>query len=328
MGTIADFGEAVRAAITVLVDNQTDLGVRSTDTVRRYTEGPLLAEHGFSALVDLDDAAVCILWDAGVTPLTLLENMRRMKIDPGTIDRIALSHGHDDHSAARTGLIKAIGLRREPRKWEEGTSLEEMFTWAQGRHVPLVAHPAAFRERWRRMKDGSFWGPESPPPRQEWEAAGAEIVLSEGPYRLGPGCWATGAVPRSSFERTGSTGRAFYREGNALAPDEIEEDQSIVVNVRGKGLVILSGCAHAGIVNTIRYAREISGVERVWAIIGGFHLGPAKDKEIERTVEAIRAFRPALVVPSHCTGFRAIRRFAEAMPDAFVQSLVGTTYLF
>jgi 7,8-dihydropterin-6-yl-methyl-4-(beta-D-ribofuranosyl)aminobenzene 5'-phosphate synthase len=92
--------------------------------------------------------------------------------------------------------------------------------------------------------------------------------------------------------------------------------------------VVLAGCAHSGIVNTVNYAREISGVERVHAVLGGFHLARASDEEIARTVAAIKEFKPVLIVPSHCTGFKAQCQFAREMPDQFVTGVVGATYLF
>jgi 7,8-dihydropterin-6-yl-methyl-4-(beta-D-ribofuranosyl)aminobenzene 5'-phosphate synthase len=340
MDKIKNLSHTPTATITVLVDNRADLIVKSTDTVRRYTKEPLLAEHGFAALIELgdrsdrSDAGVRILWDAGMTHIALLENMRRMQIDPATIDVIALSHGHGDHTAAMTEVIKAMGVLPKPRKWEVDATLEEIREWTQGRRVPLVAHPAAFRERWGIGKDGSRYGPALPPPRAEWEAVGAQVILSEGPYQLGPGCWTTGFVPRLSFEEAGRSSTRAYREGDAFMPDDLEDDQAIVIHVgdeRGgqeKGLVVLAGCAHSGIVNTVRYARQISGVDRIRAIIGGFHLAPASDEEIERTIDEIAEMQPAMVVPSHCTGFKAICQFSRRMPDSFVLGVVGTTYLF
>jgi 7,8-dihydropterin-6-yl-methyl-4-(beta-D-ribofuranosyl)aminobenzene 5'-phosphate synthase len=251
-----------------------------------------------------------------------------MEVDLSTIDAIALSHGHGDHTAAMPEVIRAIGVYPEGREWEAGATMEEIVAWMQVRRVPLVAHPAAFRERWAIREDGTRYGPSRPPPRAEWEAAGAEVILSEGPYRLAPGCWTTGAVPRRSFEGGGASTSRAYREDNTFLPDGLEDDQSIVLNVAGKGLVVLSGCAHAGIVNTVRYAREISGVDRVWAILGGFHLAPAKEDEIQRTIDAIVEVEPQMVVPSHCTGFRAMAEFARRMPEEFVLGAVGTTYLF
>jgi 7,8-dihydropterin-6-yl-methyl-4-(beta-D-ribofuranosyl)aminobenzene 5'-phosphate synthase len=328
MPRIENLSETQNVAITVLVDNRADLTVKSTDTVIRYTDEPLLAEHGFAALIDLQDAGVKILWDAGVTRITLLENMRRLKIDPTTIDKIALSHGHGDHTAALTDVLAAIGARPQPRKWEQDATLEEIRAWMKSQRVPVIAHPAIFRERWGLRQDGSKFGPVLPPPRAEWEAAGAELILSEGPYPLGPGCWTTGAVPRLSFEGAGRSKRMAYREGDTLMRDDVDDDQALVINVKGKGLVVVAGCAHSGIVNTVNYAREISNVSRVWAILGGFHLAPADDEELQRTIDEVKELTPAMVVPCHCTGFKAISQFASQMPDQFVLGAVGTKYLF
>jgi 7,8-dihydropterin-6-yl-methyl-4-(beta-D-ribofuranosyl)aminobenzene 5'-phosphate synthase len=328
MGKVESFGETCDVEITVLVDNRADLLVKSTDTVKRYTDEPLLAEHGFAALIHLKAAGIRILWDAGMTRIALLENMRRLEIDPTTIDKIALSHGHGDHYAAMRDVISTVAGPPSSREWDRDIPMKELRDWAESYYrIPLVAHPAAFRERWGIDKDGKKYGPHFVP-SAEWEAAGAELVLSEGPHELGPGCWTTGEVPRLSFEKAGTHQSRHYRDGDQFLPDKLEDDQSIVINVQDKGLVILSGCAHAGIVNTINYGIEISGVKRVWAILGGFHLAPAEDEEIQRTIDAIRELNPVMVVPSHCTGFKAISEFARQMPDEFVLGTVGTTYLF
>ncbi len=320
------FGAARSAAVTLLVDNRADMLARSNETVRYCTDEPLLAEHGFAALVEIDDEAR-ILWDAGITQTTLLENMRRLKVEPTRITHVALSHGHGDHTAAMTAVLQAMALQPEERRWEGDLPLEEVLA-QRGRRVPLVAHPAAFRERWAIGRDGARHGPSLPPPRGAWEAAGAEIVLSEKPYRLAPGCWTTGAVPRRSFEKSGIPPRRYYRDGTALVPDEMEDDQALVVHVEGKGLVVVAGCAHAGIVNTVHYAREISGVEKVWAVLGGFHLARATAEELQFTIDEIKRLSPAVIAPAHCTGLAAVCRFAAEMPGSFQQALVGARFAF
>jgi 7,8-dihydropterin-6-yl-methyl-4-(beta-D-ribofuranosyl)aminobenzene 5'-phosphate synthase len=327
MSRIDDLGEVKGASVTVLVDNRADLLVKSSDAVKRFTKRPLLGEHGFAALVELD-GGMRVLWDAGMTQIALLENMKRMEIDPKTIDKIALSHGHGDHTAAVTELLRAIGGQPEPRKWDKDTPLAEVDAWVKKHHVPLVVHPAVFRERWGVRRDGSRYGPNPPPPRAEWEAAGAEIILSAGPCKLGPGCATTGAVPRRTFEKAGTPSALRYREGDALVRDRIEDDQALVINVAGKGLVVVAGCAHAGIINTVKHAQDISGVDQVWAVLGGFHLASASDEDIQRTIDELGKLEPTMVVPSHCTGFSAISQFAARMPDQFVLGVVGTTYLF
>lgn len=328
MTRLDGFGQTQDVAVTVLVDNRADLLVKSTDTVKRFQKKPLLAEHGFAALIDLKGDGTRILWDAGMTTTALAENMATLEIEPSTIDKIALSHGHGDHTGAMAQVVKAAGGPPVRREWEPEVSVDEILEWVKGQRLPLIAHPAAFRERWHIDDDGKKHGPGSPPPRAEWEAAGAEVILSEGPYQLGPGCWTTGSVPRLSFERAGVSEALFYRDGESFERDRLEDDQAITIHVAGKGLVVVAGCAHSGIVNTVNHAREISGVDKVWAILGGFHLAPASEKEIERTIDEIERLGPAMVVPTHCSGFRAISRFAQRLPDAFVLGAVGTTYLF
>ena len=323
-----NFGVTEEVEVTILVDNRADFMVEDTDTVTRFWEGPLLAEHGFSALIDLKSVGKRILWDAGMTSSTALENMQRMKIEPSSIDMIAISHGHRDHTAGITKILKAMEIRPELQEWELGTSAEDVQKKLVWPKIPLVVHPAAFRERWRIPEDEKMDGPMLPPPKDEWEALGAEIILSEGPYQLTPGCWATGQVPRESFEKSGIGSAMAYREGNSFFPDKIEEDQAIILNVKDKGLVVVSGCAHSGIVNTVKYGQTISGVDRVWAILGGFHLGRSPEDEVEMTVESIRNFEPVLIAPTHCTGYQAISRFEAQMPDEFVYGVVGTKYLF
>ena len=330
MHAIAEFGTTEDVAVTILMDNRADLIVKSTRIVKYFTREPLLAEHGFAALVHLRAEGRRILWDAGLTRQALPENMRRMKVDPRKIDLIALSHGHDDHTAAVGDVLRWMELRPREKEWKRDTPVEALRRYAEGRRIPLVVHPAAFRERWGMDRGQPRYGPGLPPPRAEWEALGAEVILSEGPHPLGPGCWTTGLVPRRSFEKSGRPlpGRLTFREGDAFHADDIEEDQAIVIHLREKGLVVLAGCAHSGIANTVNYAREISGVERVYAILGGFHLARASEDEIQQTVAAIKDLQPAMIVPSHCTGFRAQCRFAHEMPGRFVPGVVGATYLF
>lgn len=328
MTELDDFGETQNVTITILVDNQADLIVKSTETAKYYTEEPLLAEHGFAALLELKDQDLRILWDAGISKIALIENMRRMEIDPATIDMVALSHGHWDHTGALVEVLQKASVQPRFKEWSSEVTANEIREWVDNYRVPLIAHPAAFRERWGVRRDGTKIGPILPPSQTELEVAGAEVILSEGPYRLAEGCATTGAVPRHSFERAGTSPNNFFRDGDQFIQDYIEDDQAIIINVKDKGLVVLAGCAHSGIVNTVNHARTLSQVDRVWAILGGFHLARSKKAEIELTIKAIQEFAPSMVVPTHCTGFEAIGRFARQMPEVYVRGLVGAKYLF
>ena len=212
MTTREGFGQTHDIAITVLVDNRADLMVESTETIKYFKDAPLLAEHGFSALLELKSEGIRILWDAGVTDIALLENMRRMKIDPASIDKIAISHGHHDHTASVLDLLEAMSLTPEAKEWPADGSAKEMASYAEGKRVPLIAHPAAFRERWSLDDEGKWYGPRGGPPKARWEAAGGEIVVSAEPYQLGQGCWTTGYVPRRSFEHSGRPSKMRYRD--------------------------------------------------------------------------------------------------------------------
>jgi len=191
----------------------------------------------------------------------------------------------------------------------------------------VICHSAAFRERWKVFPDESKYGPMITP-ISEWEAVGAKMVVSDDPYKLGNGCWTTGGVPRKTFEKAGTPKIFAYRDSEGFHRDFVDDDLAVAVHVEGKGLVIISGCAHSGIINTINQAKAISGVEKIFGIIGGFHLISSTKDEIQETLEEVKALSPHIIVPTHCTGFPAIVQFATQMPNEFVLGVVGTTYLF
>ncbi|OGO18158.1 MAG: hypothetical protein A2Z14_18840 [Chloroflexi bacterium RBG_16_48_8] len=161
------FGGVQDVEVTVLVDNRADLIVQSTETVKRFTDGPLLAEHGFAAFIDLKSNNSRILWDAGFMSTTVLENMKSMGINPATIDKIALSHGHRDHTAGVTEILKAINVKPAAKEWEPDATPDEILKGTEWNRIPLIAHPATFRERWNFPKEGNVFGPVHPPPKDE-----------------------------------------------------------------------------------------------------------------------------------------------------------------
>lgn len=166
--------------------------------------------------------------------------------------------------------------------------------------------------------------------RQAVASAGFEIVETRQPtYPVDGSLLVTGEVERTTNFEVGFPGHESFRNGEWVADAAILDDQAVVVNVRGKGLVVLSGCGHSGIINILRYACRLTGVERVHAVMGGFHLsGAAFEPGIPATVTAIRGYAPEWVVPMHCTGWKAVHAIASAMPEQFIQNSVGTTYTF
>lgn len=322
------FGNLDSVSITILVDNYANLIVESSDSIKYFKDKPLLAEHGFSALIHIPESGINILWDAGISNIVLMENIARMGINPKTIKKIALSHGHGDHFTAITEILRSMELESEPKEWDEPFTSKDILNWKSIKQVPLIVHPAAFRERWWVKDDGTKVGPLPVPPRNEWESLGAKLVVSSEPYSLVSGCWTTGYVHRRSFEKSGRPTNLLYRDGDNFFPDDLDEDQAIVINIKQKGLVVLSGCAHAGIINTIQHARKISGIDRVYAVLGGFHLARSNEKEIQQTISALQEMNPEILVPCHCTGFQAMCVIAQHLPDQFHQGVVGATYVF
>jgi 7,8-dihydropterin-6-yl-methyl-4-(beta-D-ribofuranosyl)aminobenzene 5'-phosphate synthase len=216
----------------------------------------------------------------------------------------------------------------ESKEWGETVDPAKLALWLEANRIPLIAHPAAFRERWSKKDDGSMVGPFRPPPIERWKATGARVIQSEETYQLAPGCWTTGYIPRHGFEQSGRPHNRFYRKRDEFIPDDLEDDQAVVIHLKDKGLIVLSGCAHSGIVNTVEYAQQFTGIDRIYAVLGGFHLARASEDEIQKTIVYFKDLGVKYIVPSHCTGLLAISMFAQEMPDSFVEGVVGMRYIF
>jgi len=311
MTDVIKLREIDRVEMTTLVDNTVDLLLESTENVRRperpkdIPPRPLLAEHGFAAIMRTfaDGESHTVLLDAGLGVDTTLLNADLLGADLSEAEAIVISHGHIDHIRALMNIME----RMRP-----GT--------------PIVIHPHAFRPRVLKIPDGTEM--KFPPlEADKLEAAGAKIVREEGPSTIADGTiLVTGQVPRVTEFEFGLPIQFAIVDGEEQPDPLTLDDQAVIVLVRGKGLVIISGCAHAGIVNTIKYARQLTGVDEVHAVIGGFHLGgPLYESVIDPTVAAIEEFEPDFLLPTHCTGWKAIHELARRMPEAYVQNSVGTT---
>jgi 7,8-dihydropterin-6-yl-methyl-4-(beta-D-ribofuranosyl)aminobenzene 5'-phosphate synthase len=314
--------------ITTLVDNVTDILLVDEGPARRaplalavaptlparFAEGgrtgdALRAEHGFSCLVTIEKAGrtTRLLFDAGITPDGLVENMRRLDISPRDIDIIVLSHGHWDHTMGMDGLAAQLGRR----------------------NVPLLIHP----EFWSRRRVAlpgrePLYLPSTS--KGALEDAGFDIVEQRQPsFLLDGSLLVTGEVDRTTDFEQGFPIHQAYREGHWEPDPLILDDQAIVARVGDRGLVVLTGCGHSGIVNILRHVRRLTGGERIHAVVGGFHLnGPLFERIIAPTCDALATFEPDYLVPSHCTGWRAIHAIAARFPEAFIQNSVGTRFEF
>jgi 7,8-dihydropterin-6-yl-methyl-4-(beta-D-ribofuranosyl)aminobenzene 5'-phosphate synthase len=268
-------------------------------------DGPL-AEHGFAALVEVrrGDRVRRVLFDTGITPTGCVDNLRRLGRDIDSIEAIVCSHGHFDHATGLSGLVDRLGRT----------------------NLPVVIHP----DFWSRRRIAIPGSPIELPTtsRRALEDAGFDIIEQRTPsFLFDRSLLVTGEVDRTcGFER----GFPIHerRVDGRWEPDPlILDDQALIANVAGRGVVVITGCGHAGVINICRYAQRLTGVEHVHALMGGFHLnGPLFEPIIADTVQALRDLAPDVVVPTHCTGWRAVHAVARDLPDAFIQSSVGTTF--
>jgi 7,8-dihydropterin-6-yl-methyl-4-(beta-D-ribofuranosyl)aminobenzene 5'-phosphate synthase len=195
--------------------------------------------------------------------------------------------------------------------------------------VPLVLHPDAWRERKAVYPSGKETHL-PPPSREDMAREGVQVVEERGPSLLAGGTvLVTGQVERvTGFEKGFPPQQA--RTGAGWEPDPwVWDDQAVVCLVKGKGLVVLSGCSHCGVVNVLRYAQKLTGIDEVHAVVGGLHLsGELFEPIIPRTIHELKAIGPDLVVPGHCTGWQAIHQLARILPAAYIPSSVGTRLHF
>jgi 7,8-dihydropterin-6-yl-methyl-4-(beta-D-ribofuranosyl)aminobenzene 5'-phosphate synthase len=310
--------------ITTLVDNVFDALLAGDDVTARPsfwagrvaaaqfeagdTAVGLRAEHGFSALVAVRRGAevTTLLFDTGLSPDAMVVNADRLGLDLGAVQALVLSHGHFDHAGGLAGLAGRRGARS----------------------LPMVVHPLIWTRR-RLAVPGRE--PEQLPTlsRRALEGEGLEVVERREPSLLVNGSvLITGEVDRTTEYERGMPASHEAWTGSGWRHDPLVlDDQALVVNLRGRGLVVLTGCGHAGAVNIIRHAMRLTSVDRLHALIGGLHLsGPTFEPIIAPTVEAFTALQPTLIVAGHCTGWRAQHALAAALPDAWVAGGSGSSY--
>lgn len=265
----------------------------------------LLAEHGLSLLITVyqGEAKHTILLDTGYTKVGLLHNMERLGINAGNIEAIVISHGHMDH----TGSLYAI-LDKIPER------------------IPLVLHPGAFvHPRYTRAPDGAMRLWPQTLVKDDLARQNVDIVESTAPTLIAENMiMVTGGVERTTAFEKGMPNALLEKDGEYVQ-DPISEDQALVVNLKGKGLVVISGCAHAGIVNTVEYAKELTGQDSIHAVLGGFHLtGPFFEKIHDETIKELKKMEPAVIMPMHCTGWKAVQKFQKEFASNFVLNSVGS----
>ena len=315
--------EVEKLVITVITDNYGDC-LRPNEkppdfkVAKRYQIIPgtsIHSEHGLAYYIEtvVDSKSHAFMFDYGLDFHGVSRNMELLDIDVRSLEALGLSHGHFDHYSNLVPILKYN--RTKIRKG-----------------IPLYLGEEAFARRFVNYPKGLFdlsgLSDLEQLKRDEIETLGlVKIVEFKEPTPIVPGAYFTGNIERVTEYEKGSP-ILFIKRGDKMELDLFMGEQSLIFNVKGKGLVVVSSCAHAGIVNTVKHAQKITGIDKIHAVMGGFHLLLAPLAKIQKTVADIKAINPDYVVPMHCAGFEAIMTFAREMPEQFILNTAGTRYIF
>jgi 7,8-dihydropterin-6-yl-methyl-4-(beta-D-ribofuranosyl)aminobenzene 5'-phosphate synthase len=269
--------------------------VKLTTLTENTANYGFIAEWGLSILVEADGMRILMDTGLGFSPV---HNAQLMGVDLAAIDRIALSHGHADHTGGLRDVLKMKGK------------------------VEIVAHPDIWDSKYAQRGQDSFQYIGIPFAREELESRGARFNLSKEPVRISEHIMTSGEIPMASGYETIDK-NLFVKKDGSLHPDPLADDMALIIDA-DFGLVVILGCGHRGVVNTLHHAQKLTGKKMIYAVIGGIHLIRASDEQIEMTIAELQWMGIQKLGVSHCTGFKASCRLAQEFPEAFFQNNAGT----
>src|SRR5262245_13354427 len=303
-----------RVSVTTVIDNSVDI-LRADEKVARRWSVPrarkiadLRAEHGLAHHVEVTRGhdSSRIAFDFGLTAASMTHNFLELGLDAGGIDALALSHGHVDHCGGLLGFLSAYRrrMRRGLRFYGHPNHYVARFMERDGDRISLG-----------RLDRGDV---------ARWDL---DIVDVPDPLVLAEGVLLSGEMRTPEpFEAIPPSLR--MEMDGALVPDTFIGEQTLIVHVRDRGLVVVTSCSHRGIVGICRHATRVSGVSKIHAVLGGFHLSGLDAERITRVVDAFRQFGIDYIVPQHCTGIEAIAALLPRLPGQVIVSSVGSTFTF
>jgi 7,8-dihydropterin-6-yl-methyl-4-(beta-D-ribofuranosyl)aminobenzene 5'-phosphate synthase len=309
----AKFTEVEKATIWVLTDNYYDALRPDSKITKRYRVMPgksIHAEHGLAYYIEtvVNGKTSACMFDYGLDPVGVMNNVALLGLDLGRASAFSLSHGHFDHFMSSVSILK-----QNQSRIAGGT--------------PFYVGEEAFARRYSRRPGTTEAADLGQLRKEDIEALGLRVIEVKHPLPIISGANFTGHIERvTTYEKVSPS--LLIKRGEKPEPDDFRGEQALFFNLKGKGLVVLSGCAHAGIVNTVKHVQKVTGLDKIHAVMGGFHLINAKPEIIQNTVADIKAMKPDYIIPTHCTGFEAILAFNKEMPNEFILNTAGTRYTF
>jgi len=280
--------KSIKGRLTIIADNIVVGKVES------------LGEHGFSVYLETDKGVY--LFDTG-RGKTVVHNAVLYKKDLTALNKIILSHGHADHTG---GLPEVLRFHKQ---------------------IDVLGHPDIFLNRFRKDENGNERYGGIPYTRGYLEKMGARFVLNKDYKEIETGLYLTGEIPRETDFEAGDLGNRYGIRDGKIVPEIVLDDQSLLINT-DKGILIILGCAHSGIINIINHAIKMTGVDTIFAIIGGTHLGFSGQVQLEKTIEALKVYRIEHLIPGHCTGIAVATHLSREFEKIFHFSHVGRVFEF
>jgi 7,8-dihydropterin-6-yl-methyl-4-(beta-D-ribofuranosyl)aminobenzene 5'-phosphate synthase len=312
---VVNIPEAESITITVITDNYASTQEPNYKIAKRparitsYLDNALHGEHGLAYQIEtvVGGQSHSCLYDFASDAQGVMRNMKLLKIDPSKVEALGVSHPHWDHCYA---LMEILTTNKD--KFRKG--------------IPFYVGEQFFEGTYSKLPNGNVISL-SALTRQDLEKLDlVRVVEVQEPTAIIPGAYLPGKVERvTEYEQIPAS--SLTKKGDDFVQEMFPGEQAIFLNAKGKGLVVLSGCAHRGIVNTVKQAQRMTGLQKVYAVMGGFHLTGAKREVIQKTVADIKAINPDYIVPTHCTGHEAIALLEKEMPDRFILNTAGTKYV-